>query len=85
MNQTSTPTDNPIIESLNGWIKEELYKDFKLYKSNNIYKAIDDYIAYFNNEWLACTLGYKNPIQYRTTSIQVSFNCMVFCFDIVRF
>ncbi|MBP5550490.1 MAG: IS3 family transposase, partial [Bacilli bacterium] len=29
-------------------------------------KAIDDYIAYFNNERLACTLGYKSPIQYRT-------------------
>ena len=66
MSRAGTPTDNPIIESLNGWIKEELYKDFKLYKSNNIYKAIDDYIAYFNNERLACTLGYKNPVQYRT-------------------
>ena len=66
MRRPGTTTDNPIIESLNGWIKEELYKDFKLYKSNNIYKAIDDYIAYFNNERLACTLGYKSPIQYRT-------------------
>ena len=66
MSRAGTPTDNPIIESLNGWIKEELYKDFKLYKSDNIYKAIDDYIAYFNNERLSYTLGYKNPVQYRT-------------------
>ena len=25
-----TPTDNPIIEALNGWMKEELYLDFGL-------------------------------------------------------
>lgn len=66
MSRAGTPTDNPIIESLNGWIKEELYKDFKLYQAENIYKAIDEYIVYFNNERLACTLGYKNPVQYRS-------------------
>lgn len=66
MSRAGTPTDNPIIESLNGWIKEELYKDFKLNQADNIYKVIDDYIYYFNNERLACTLGYKNPVQYRS-------------------
>lgn len=66
MSRAGTPTDNPIIESLNGWIKEELYLDFKIRQADNIYKAIDDYIHYFNNERLACTLGYKNPVQYRS-------------------
>ncbi len=36
MSRARTPTDNPIIESLNGWIKEELYKDFKIYSKENI-------------------------------------------------
>ena len=66
MSRAGTPTDNPIIESLNGWIKEELYKDFKIYSSDNVYESINDYINYYNNERLSYTLGYKNPVQYRT-------------------
>lgn len=31
MSQARTPTDNFVIESLNGWIKVELYRDFKIY------------------------------------------------------
>ena len=30
MSRERTPTDNPIIEALNGWMKEELYLDFGL-------------------------------------------------------
>ena len=66
MSRVGTPTDNPIIESLNGWIKNELYKDFNIYKADDINIAINDYINYFNTERLAYSLGYKNPIQYRT-------------------
>ena len=66
MSRAGTPTDNPIIESLNGWIKNELYKDFNIYKADDINIAINDYINYFNTERLAYSLGYKNPIQYRT-------------------
>lgn len=32
MSRAGTPTDNPIIESLNGWIKEEMKIDFNLKK-----------------------------------------------------
>lgn len=28
MSKAGTPTDNPIIESLNGWLKKEMYIDF---------------------------------------------------------
>lgn len=30
MSRAGKPTDNPVNESLNGWIKEELFIDFKL-------------------------------------------------------
>ena len=30
MSRAGTPTDNPVNESLNGWIKEELIVDFDL-------------------------------------------------------
>ena len=33
MSRAGTPTDNPVNESLNGWIKEELIIDFNLSNS----------------------------------------------------
>ena len=71
MSRAGTPTDNPIIESLNGWIKEELVIDFNLYKTDDVHKTIKDYIKYYNNERLAYSLQYKSPVQYRT---ELSFN-----------
>lgn len=36
MSRGGTPTDNPIIEAFNSWIKEELYLDFALAHTNNV-------------------------------------------------
>ena len=66
MSRIGTPTDNPIIESLNGWMKEELYIDFKIYKSENIVRDINNYIDYYNTKRHSYTLKYKTPVQYRT-------------------
>lgn len=68
MSRAGTPTDNPINESLNGWIKEELIIDFDLKHSNDVPKLIDDYIYYYNNERPAYSLKYKTPIQYKIES-----------------
>lgn len=35
MSRAGTPTDNPIIESLNGWIKERMKIDFNLQSVDN--------------------------------------------------
>ena len=66
MSRAGTPTDNPVIESLNGWIKNELYKDFKIYLAEDINIAIKNYVNYFNTQRLAYSLKYKTPVQYRT-------------------
>ena len=66
MSRAGTPTDNPKIESINGWIKEELYIDIKIYKSENIFKSIDEFIWYYNHERPAFSLNYKTPHQYKT-------------------
>lgn len=66
MSRVGTPTDNPIIESINGWIKKEIYLEFNYKTYNNIYDWLNDYIYYFNNERPAYALNYKTPIQYRT-------------------
>lgn len=66
MSRAGTPTDNPIIESLNGWIKEELRYQFKIDECRDIQNLIEAYVYYYNNERYMHSLGYKNPIQYKT-------------------
>lgn len=65
MSRVGTPTDNPIIESLNGWIKEEMRKDFNLRNVDNLPSFIENYVHYFNNERLSYKLNYKTPVQYK--------------------
>ena len=65
MSRAGTPTDNPIIESLNGWMKAELILDFGISKVSNLKKTLDQYVLYFNSERFAAALDYKTPIQYR--------------------
>ena len=66
MSREGTPTDNPIIEALNGWMKEELYLDFGLASAENVPLLLDKYVYYFNNRRPAAALGYKSPVQYKT-------------------
>lgn len=66
MSREGTPTDNPIIEALNGWMKEELYLDFGLATTENVHLLLDQYVYYFNNRRPAAALGYKSPVQYKT-------------------
>ena len=65
MSRAGTPTDNPVNEALNGWIKEELFVDFNLKNSFDVYKTIKDYIYFYNNQRPAYSLKYKTPIQYK--------------------
>ena len=66
MSKVGTPTDNAIIEALNGWIKEELYLDFGLETAEDVPKLLDEYVDYFNHKRPAAALGYKSPVQYKT-------------------
>jgi transposase InsO family protein len=65
MSRAGTPTDNPVNESLNGWIKEELFVDFNLKNCDDVPKLIEDYILYFNKERPAYSLQYKTPTQFK--------------------
>ena len=68
MSRAGTPTDNPVNESLNGWIKEELFIDFDLKHCDNISKLIEEYVCYYNYERSSYALNYKTPIQYKIES-----------------
>lgn len=65
MSKPGTPTENGAMESINGWIKEELFIDFKINASNDVFKEIDNYIYYFNYERPQACLKYLTPIQFK--------------------
>ena len=65
MSRAGTPTDNASMEAINGWIKEELFTDFKINNLDDPVKSIDEYIkrpAYSSN--------YMTPIQYKNLYVK---------------
>ena len=50
MSRAGTPTDNAFMESINGWLKEELFIDFKIPLTDDPIKAINEYVNFFNYE-----------------------------------
>lgn len=68
MSRAGTPTDNPVIESKNGWLKNEMYIDFDINKYNTVQEFIKDVINDNNNFRPSYSLKYKTPIEYRTQS-----------------
>ncbi len=70
MSRAGKPTDNPVNEALNGWIKEELYLDFRIHECSNsdngyfIRERIGDYVSYYNEERPCFAIGYDTPDNY---------------------
>lgn len=70
MSRAGTPTDNAAMESINGWIKAEIFMDFHVTGERSIETEIDDYIRFFNEERPAYSLSYLTPKQYRESSLK---------------
>ena len=68
MSRIGTPTDNPIIESKNGWLKKEMYIDF----NQDDFDTVEDYInaIIHDHNYLrpSYALKYKTPIEFRILS-----------------
>ena len=65
MSRAGTPTDNGAIESINGWMKAELFTDFHITGKTNVKDEIDEYIRFFNEERPAYSLNYLTPKQFK--------------------
>jgi len=65
MSRAGTPTDNPIIESINGWLKCEMKLDFDMQSYEHISAFLDDFVNYYNNDRPSYALGYLSPNEYR--------------------
>ncbi len=71
MSRAGTPTDNPVIESKNGWLKKEMYIDFDINNYNTVQEYIEDIIKDNNEYRPSYALNYKTPVEYR---IQLGFS-----------
>ena len=65
MSRAGTPTDNAAIESINGWMKAELFEDFHITGTAPLEQEINDYIRFFNDERPAYSLHYLTPKQFK--------------------
>ena len=54
------------MESVNGWIKAEMFMDLHVTGEKSVAEEVDDYIHFFNEQRPAYTLGYLTPKQYRS-------------------
>lgn len=67
MSRGGKPTDNPVNEALNGWMKEELLIDFRLDRCRSredIKETIKRYVNYYNRQRPSYALGYDTPDNY---------------------
>lgn len=66
MSRAGTPTDNAAMESINGWVKDEMFRDLHVSSNEKIDEEISDYIRFYNEERPAYSLNYLTPQQYKT-------------------
>lgn len=75
MSRAGKPTDNPVNESLNGWIKEELFIDFELEEckcEEGVIELIDRYVAYYNSQRPCFSIGYDTPDHFMKDMLMVN-------------
>lgn len=64
MSRAGTPTDNPVNEALNGWIKEELIIDFDIEscrRREDVLMLLAQYQYYYNRNRPCFALDYDTP------------------------
>ncbi len=70
MSRAGTPTDNAAMESINGWIKTELFTDLHVTGNLPIEQEVSKYITFFNEERPAYALNYLTPKQYKEVYLE---------------
>lgn len=69
MSRAGTPTDNPVNEALNGWIKEELIVDFDIegcHRRDEVLMLLSRYQHYYNHKRPCFALDYDTPHNFLT-------------------
>lgn len=57
--------DNSVMENFFGLLKQEIYYGTTYYSYDDLKKAIENYIIYYNEKRIKERLGWLSPVQYR--------------------
>lgn len=74
MSRPGKPTDNGAMESINGWMKAEMFMDMHI-TGEDVLKEVDEYIEFYNKERPAYSLSYFTPVQFRKLHSNESTSC----------
>lgn len=72
MSRKGNCLDNSVMENFFGLLKSEMFYRSKFTSSEELMKAVDEYIFYYNNERIKLKLKGLSPVQYRTQSQTVA-------------
>ncbi len=68
MSRAGKPTDNPVNEALNGWIKEELKMEYhigRMMRKSELEEALAKYVKFYNEKHPCYAIDYDTPENYR--------------------
>ncbi|SDM10871.1 Integrase core domain-containing protein, partial [Megasphaera paucivorans] len=65
MSRKGTCLDNSVMENFFGLLKQELYYGRTYHSFEELQKAIQTYIIYYNNRRIKAKLGWLSPVNYR--------------------
>ena len=65
MSRAGTPTDNGAMEAINGWVKEEMFADFRIGECEDVPEFVNKYVRFFNEERPSYALGYLTPKAFK--------------------
>ena len=78
MSRAGKPTDNPVNEALNGWIKEELTIDFGIERcreKKDFQEVMERYVRFYDEQRPCFAIGYDTPLNYRKRYYKGEIKC----------
>ena len=72
MSRKGNCLDNAVMENFFGTLKSECFYLNRFSDLNELRKAIEDYIHYYNNERISLKLKGLSPVEYRTQTLKAA-------------
>ena len=71
MSQKGNCYDNSVMENFFGILKQEMYYGTTYYSFEELKKAIERYIKYYNEKRIKEKLGWMSPVEYRLNTLAI--------------
>lgn len=72
MSRKGNYLDNSIMENFFGLLKQEIYQGTAYHSFQELKRAIDEYIYYYNHERIKEKLDWQSPVQFRKSELNIA-------------